>query len=210
MINLLIVDDHPLIRQGLRQTFSDTDDIRISDEAGDGASAIGKILRNPYDAVILDISLPDRSGLDTLSQIKCLRPGLPVLILSIFPENQYAIRVLKAGADGYLTKETPPDELILAIHKIVGGGKYVSPALAEKLAASLTENNHPTTHEILSDREFQTMLAIANGKTVKEIAAEFNLSIKTVSTYRTRILRKMHLKNNAEIVCYAVRQGLVK
>lgn len=210
MINLLIVDDHPLIRQGLRQTFSDTDDIRVSDEAGDGASAIEKIEHKHFDAVILDISLPGRSGLDTLSQIKCLRPGLPVLILSIFPENQYAIRVLKAGADGYLTKESPPDELIRAIRKIVHGGKYVSPTLSEKLADSLAENNHSATHESLSDREFQTMLAIANGKTVKEIAVELNLSVKTISTYRTRILRKMRLKNNSEIICYAVRLGLVK
>ncbi|MDD5062277.1 MAG: response regulator transcription factor [Candidatus Marinimicrobia bacterium] len=210
MINLLIVDDHPLIRQGLRQTFLDTDDIRVIDEAGDSASAIVKIQRNRYDAVILDISLPGRSGLDTLTQIKCLAPRLPVLILSIYPENQYAVRVLKAGADGYLTKESPPDELIQAIRKIVHGGKYVSPTLAEKLADNLADNNQTATHETLSDREFQTMLAIANGKTVKEIADELNLSVKTISTYRTRILRKMRLKNNAEIICYAVRQGLVK
>ncbi|MCK9483970.1 MAG: response regulator transcription factor [Candidatus Marinimicrobia bacterium] len=210
MINLLIVDDHPLIRQGLRQTFLDTDDIRVIDEAGDSASAIVKIQRNCYDAVILDISLPGRSGLDTLTQIKCLAPRLPVLILSIYPENQYAVRVLKAGADGYLTKESPPDELIQAIRKIVHGGKYVSPTLAEKLADNLADNNQTATHETLSDREFQTMLAIANGKTVKEIADELNLSVKTISTYRTRILRKMRLKNNAEIICYAVRQGLVK
>lgn len=210
MINLLIVDDHPLIRQGLRQTFLDTDDIRVIDEAGDSASAIVKIQRNRYDAVILDISLPGRSGLDTLTQIKCLAPRLPVLILSIYPENQYAVRVLKTGADGYLTKESPPDELIQAIRKIVHGGKYVSPTLAEKLADNLADNNQTATHETLSDREFQTMLAIANGKTVKEIADELNLSVKTISTYRTRILRKMRLKNNAEIICYAVRQGLVK
>lgn len=210
MINLLIVDDHPLIRQGLRQTFLDTDDIRVIDEAGDSASAIVKIQRNRYDAVILDISLPGRSGLDTLTQIKCLAPRLPVLILSIYPENQYAVRVLKAGADGYLTKESPSDELIQAIRKIVHGGKYVSPTLAEKLADNLADNNQTATHETLSDREFQTMLAIANGKTVKEIADELNLSVKTISTYRTRILRKMRLKNNAEIICYAVRQGLVK
>jgi len=210
MINLLIVDDHPLIRQGLRQTFQDTSDIRIGGEASDGVSAIAAIQHHHYDAVILDISLPGRSGLDTLSQIKCLLPRLPVLILSIYPENQYAIRVLKAGADGYLTKESPPDELIRAIHKIVHGGKYISPSLAEKLANRLVENNQPATHEILSDREFQTMLAIASGKTVKEIAAEFNLSVKTISTYRTRILHKMRFKNNAEIICYAVRLGLVK
>jgi DNA-binding NarL/FixJ family response regulator len=210
MINLLIVDDHPLIRQGLRQTFSDTEDIRVVDEAAESASAIEKIQHNHYDAVILDISLPGRSGLDTLFQIKCLKPDLPVLILSIYPENQYAVRVLKAGADGYLTKESAPEVLIQAIRKIITGGKYISPVLAEKLADILSTNNPSATHEILSDREFQTMLAIANGKTVKEIAAEFSLSIKTVSTYRTRILHKMHLKNNAEIVCYAVRYGLVK
>jgi DNA-binding NarL/FixJ family response regulator len=210
MINILIVDDHPLIRQGLRQIFQDTPDIRISGEAGDGPTAIAAIEQKSYDAVILDISLPGRNGLDTLTQIKCLKPDLPVLILSIYPENQYAVRVLKTGADGYLTKETPPDELIQAIRKIVQGGKYISPSLAEKLAFNITANNSTVTHEILSDREFQTMLAIASGKTVKEIADELNLSVKTISTYRTRILRKMHLKNNTEIICYAVRQGLVK
>ncbi|HPC36051.1 MAG TPA: response regulator transcription factor [Candidatus Marinimicrobia bacterium] len=210
MINLLIVDDHPLIRQGLRQTFLDTTDIRVSGEAGDNASAIAEIENHYYDAVILDISLPDRSGLETLKQIKSLSPSLPVLILSIFPESQYAIRVLKAGADGYINKESPPDELIQAVRKIVTGGKYISPSLAEKLADNLSEINQRPAHEILSDREFQTMLAIASGKTVKEIATEFNLSVKTISTYRTRILRKMHLKNNAEIICYAVRLGLVQ
>lgn len=210
MINLLIVDDHPLIRQGLRQTFLDTNDIRVSGEASDSASALAEIENHNYDAVILDLSLPGRSGLDLLKQIKNLSPSLPVLILSVFPESQYAIRVLKAGADGYISKESHPDELIQAVRKIVTGGKYISPTLAEKLANSLTEAIQHPTHEILSDREFQTMLAIASGKTVKEIAAELNLSVKTISTYRTRILRKMHLKNNAEIICYAVRLGLVQ
>ncbi|MFH1213441.1 MAG: response regulator transcription factor [Candidatus Neomarinimicrobiota bacterium] len=210
MINLLIVDDHPLIRQGLRQTFLDTGDIRVTAEANDGLEAIAKVEHNHFDAVILDISLPGRSGLDTLKQIKCLSPGLPVLILSIYPENQYAIRVLKAGADGYLTKESPPEELIRAIRKITNGGKHISATLAEKLAVRLEENNQTATHENLSDREFQTLLAIANGKTVKEIADDLNLSVKTISTYRTRILQKMRLKNNAEIICYAVRLGLVK
>ncbi|HOO13904.1 MAG TPA: response regulator transcription factor [Candidatus Marinimicrobia bacterium] len=210
MINLLIVDDHPLIRQGLRQTFLDTNDIRVSGEASDSAYALAEIENHNYDAVILDLSLPGRSGLDLLKQIKNLSPSLPVLILSVFPESQYAIRVLKAGADGYISKESHPDELIHAVRKIVTGGKYISPTLAEKLANSLTEATQNPTHEILSDREFQTMLAIASGKTVKEIAAELNLSVKTISTYRTRILRKMHLKNNAEIICYAVRLGLVQ
>ncbi|HOD38058.1 MAG: Response regulator UvrY [Candidatus Marinimicrobia bacterium ADurb.Bin030] len=210
MINLLIVDDHPLIRQGLRQTFLDTNDIRVSGEASDSAYALAEIENHNYDAVILDLSLPGRSGLDLLKQIKNLSPSLPVLILSVFPESQYAIRVLKAGADGYISKESHPDELIQAVRKIVTGGKYISPTLAEKLANSLTETTQNPTHEILSDREFQTMLAIASGKTVKEIAAELNLSVKTISTYRTRILRKMHLKNNAEIICYAVRLGLVQ
>ncbi len=210
MIKILIVDDHALIREGLKRIFGETSDLCVAGEASDSQTALSKISEQHFDIVILDLSLPGRSGLDTLKQLKCLKPDLPVLVLSIYPESQYGIRVLKAGAAGYLTKDSSPETLIQSIRKITSGGKVVTDTLAEKLVAQLNHPPEQPLHETLSDREYQVLLAIANGKTAKAISADLNLSVKTISTYRTRLLQKMKLKNNTEIICYAVRHGLVK
>jgi two-component system invasion response regulator UvrY len=162
-----------------------------------------------YDLVLLDISLPGRSGIDVLKQLKCIKPRLPVLILSMHPEEQYAVRSLRAGAAGYLTKESAPDELLSAIKKVADGGKYITPSLAEKLAGDIGPDVEKPLHEILSDREYQVMCMIASGKTVKEVAEDLNLSVKTISTHRARILKKMRMDNNAQITHYAIKRGLV-
>ncbi|MFQ6103282.1 MAG: response regulator [Candidatus Glassbacteria bacterium] len=209
MIRILIADDHAIVRKGLRQILSETSDIVIADEAGSGQEALEKGLENDYDIVVLDISMPDRNGLDILKQLKVEKPGLPVLVLSMHPEEQYAIRALREGAFGYLTKESAPGELIRAIRKISEGRKYVSSSLAEKLATRLKPDADKPPHESLSNREFQVMLLLANGKTVKEAAGEMHLSAKTVSTYRARIMAKMNMKNNAELIRYAIKNGLV-
>lgn len=209
MINVLIVDDHPIVREGLKQILKGTVDIKVTAEANNGQEALEKILQHDLDVVLLDISMPGRSGLDILRELKGIKSGLHVLILSTFSEQQYAVRALKAGASGYLTKESAPDELIAAIRKVSLGGKYLSMALAEKLAEVLAGDNNKLPHEALSDREHQVMCMIASGKTVKEIAAELSLSVKTISTYRRRILEKMKMKNNAEITHYAIHHGVV-
>ena len=209
MLRILIADDHPVVRQGLRQTIAETSDMVVVDEAGNGWEVLSKVRASSYDVVLLDISMPGRSGLDILKELKDERPGLPVLILSIHPEEQYASRAFKAGASGYLTKESAPDELVAAIRKISTGGKYVSSSLAEILASELGTSNEELSHETLSNREYQVMRMIALGKTITEIAEELSLSVKTVSTYRSRILEKMKMKNNAEITYYAVKNRLV-
>jgi len=210
MIKILIADDHAVVREGLKQIISETPDMRVTDEADNGQEVLNKVSEQNYDVVLLDITMPGRSGLDVLKQIKSKKPKLPVLMLSVHPEEQYAIRTLKAGASGYLTKGSATDELIAAIRKISAGKKYVSSSLAEKLAFDLDMDYEKPRHEILSDREYQVMSMIASGKTVKEIADELSLSVQTISTYRSRILEKMKLKNNAEIIYYAVKQGLVE
>ena len=209
MIRVLIADDHTLVRKGLKQILLDTKDIETVDEARDGKETINKVSKKKYDLVLLDISLPGRSGIDVLKQLKCIKPKLPVLILSMHPEEQYAVRSLRAGAAGYLTKESAPDELLNAIRRIANGGKYITPSLAEKLAGDIGPDVEKPLHETLSDREYQVMCMIASGKTVKEVAEELNLSVKTISTHRTRILRKMHMDNNAQITHYAIKHGLV-
>ena len=209
MLRILIADDHPVVRQGLRQTIAETSDMVVVDEAGNGWEVLSKVRASSYDVVLLDISMPGRSGLDILKELKDERPGLPVLILSIHPEEQYALRAFKAGASGYLTKESAPDELVAAIRKISTGGKYISSSLAEILASELGTSNEELSHETLSNREYQVMRMIALGKTVTETAEELSLSVKTVSTYRSRILEKMKMKNNAEITYYAVKNRLV-
>jgi DNA-binding NarL/FixJ family response regulator len=209
MIKVLIADDHPIVRQGLRQVLKETSDIVVAGEAGTGPETLDKISKNAYDVVLLDISMPGRNGLDILRQVKIEKPDLHVLILSTYPEEQYAVRSLKDGAEGYLTKASVPDELVFAIRKAASGRKYVSSALAEKLALDLNVNSHKSLHEALSDREYQVMCMIASGKMAKEIATELALSVKTISTYRTRILEKLQMKNNAEITLYAIKQGLV-
>ncbi len=209
MIKILIADDHAIVREGLKQIISETPDMVVAAEASNGEDVLEKVSANKYDVVLLDISMPGRSGLDILRQLKIEKPKLPVMMLSVHPEEQYAVRALRAGASGYLTKESAPDELIAAIRKISQGRKYVSSSLAEKLAVELGINVKKSRHEVLSDREFQVMLMIASGKTVKEIAEELSISVKTSSTYRARILEKMKMKNNAEIIYYAVKQGLI-
>jgi len=209
MLRILIADDHPVFRQGLRQIINETSDMVVTYEVSSGLEVVDTVRAGYCDVVLLDISLPDRNGIDILKQLKKEQPELPVLILTMHPEEQYAVRALKAGASGYLTKESTPDELVLAIRKVSAGGKYVSASLAEKLAYELGRMDEQTPHEGLSDREYQIMLLIASGKTVTEIARELSLSIKTISTYRSRILEKMGVKNNAELTYYAIKNQLI-
>ena len=195
MLRIIIADDHAVVRQGLKQIVAETSDMVVAGEADNGQELLDKIKVEDYDVVILDITMPVRNGMDVLKQLRSERPRLPVLILSIHSEEQYASRALRAGASGYLTKESAPDELIAAIRKVSSGGKYVSSSLAEKLAFELETGREQTPHEKLSDREYQVMCMIASGKTVMEIAEELLLSEKTISTYRSRILEKMKMKN---------------
>jgi DNA-binding NarL/FixJ family response regulator len=198
------------VREGLKRILSETPDLVVAGEAGSGQETLDRVRAEAWDVVLLDISLPGMSGLDVLKQLRRERPGLPVLVLSIYPEDQYAVRVLKAGASGYLTKDSAPDRLIAAIRKISLGRKFVSPYLAEKLAVDLTTRADRPLHELLSDREYQVLRLIASGKAVKEIAAELSLSVKTVSTYRARILKKMRVRSNAELIHYALQRGLAE
>jgi two-component system invasion response regulator UvrY len=209
MIRTLIADDHAVVRQGLKQILGGTPEMTVAGEATTGQEVLDKVRAEAWDVVILDISMPDRSGLDVLKQLKSERPKLPVLVLSMHSEDQYAVRVLKAGASGYLTKDSAPDELVKAIRKVVSGGRYVSSFLAEKLAFEIGTDSSRVPHETLSDREFQVLRLIAAGKSVTEIAAELSLSVKTVSTYRARLLQKMNLGTNAELMHYAMQNHLI-
>ena len=209
MIKILIADDHAIIREGLKQILAETSDMVVAGEAADGREVLDHVRKDDYDLVLLDIAMPGRGGLDTLKQLKHDKPELPVLVLSMYPEEQYAIRAFKAGASGYLTKESAPEELISAIRKVTQGGKYVSSSLAEKLAFNLETDTEKPLHEMLSDREYQVIIMIASGKTVKEISDKLSLSVKTISTNRVRALNKMGMKNNAEVTYYAIKQGLV-
>ena len=209
MIRVLDADDHTIVREGLKQILSDTPDIEVADEAANAKEVITKVSDTDYDLVLLDISFPGRSGVDILKQLKCSKPKLPVLILSMYPEEQYAIRSLKAGASGYLTKESASDELIAAIRQVTKGKKYITASLAERLVFELEKEYEDKPHEVLSDREYQVMCLIASGKTVKEIAEALSLSVKTISTHRSRILRKMAMENNAQLTHYAIKHGLV-
>jgi two-component system invasion response regulator UvrY len=209
MMKILIADDHAVVREGLKQILSARSDMAVTAEANTGHEVLQQIEKNNFDLVVLDISMPGRGGLDILKEIRNKRPKLPVLILSMYPEEQYAVRVLKAGASGYMTKESAPNELINAIKQISKGKKYVSPSLAEKLAVDLEVTTGRPLHESLSDREYQVMCMIASGKTLKEIAEQLSLSIKTISTYRSRILEKMNMKSNAELTHYAIKNSLV-
>ena len=209
MIRILIVDDHSIVREGMKQILADIDDIEVAGEAANGADALAKVQKQPFDLVLLDISMPGRSGLDVLKELKNVQPHLPVLMLSMYPEEQYAVRALRSGASGYLTKESAPDELISAIRKVCKGGKYVSASLAESMVFTLDSKSEQSPHEALSDREYQIMCMIASGKAVKDIALELSLSVKTISTYRSRVLTKMHMKTNAEVTRYALQNNLV-
>lgn len=209
MIKVLIADDHPIVRQGLRQILAGTTDMEVVGEAVNGQEALDQVRLGGWDVLVLDITMPGRSGFDILKDLKHEQPHLPVLVLSIHAEEQLAVRVLKAGASGYLTKENAPDELVKAIRKVVGGGRYISPGLAESLAFGLDAASDRPRHEALSDREFQVMQLMAGGKTLAEIAEELSLSAKTVSTYRTRLLEKLDIKTNAELIRYALENELI-
>ena len=209
MIKILIADDHAIVRRGLKNIVADDGRMQVVGEARNGSELINQVRETAADVVILDISMPGRNGLETLKDIKRERPNLPVIILSIHPEDQYAVRALKAGAAGYMTKESAPEELVEAIKKACGGGRYISPQVAELLAEYVETNVTGETHKSLSDREFEVFLMLASGKTVGQIAASLNLSVKTVSTYRTRILEKMRMETNAELTRYALDYKLL-
>ncbi len=209
MIGVLIADDHAILRRGLKEILEDDLQGAIYGEAGNAQQVLAEVQRYEWDLVILDITMPGRSGLDLLHDLKQLRPNLPVLVLSMHPEDQYAKRVLKAGAAGYMNKETAPEELVKAVGKVLSGGRYVSAALAEKLASDLSADTERLSHERLSNREFEVLRMIASGKTISQIAEELHLSVTTVSTHRARILEKMGMANNAELMRYAMRNGLI-
>ena len=209
-IRVLIADDHAIVRQGMRQILSDTPDLTVSGEAENGVQAVQMVRAGEWDVVLMDVSMPDRNGIDALKLIKKEYPRLPVLILSMYPEEQYAIRALKAGAAGYLTKQSAPELLVTAIRQVASGKKYVSPSLAEELANAIGDDSERLPHEKLSDREYQTLCMIASGKTPTEIAEALNLSVKTVSVYRARLLEKMNLRNNAELTHYGLKHGLAE
>lgn len=209
MIRILIADDHAIVRQGLRQTVADQPDMVVAGEAQNAQETLRLVREEEWDVVVLDITMPGRSGLDLLIELKRERPNLHVLVLSMHSEEQFAVRALKARASGYITKQSAPKELIKAIRKVHRGGKYVSPALAETLAFELGDEDGKSAHEKLSEREYQILRMIAAGRTPKEIAAELHLSEKTVATYRMRVLEKMNMKRNAELIRYAVENKLV-
>jgi two-component system invasion response regulator UvrY len=208
MISVVVVDDHPVVREGLKRIIAENTEMAVTGEAGDGDEALRVIRNGPCDVVLLDLSMPQKSGLEVLKEIRSERPGLPVLILSASPEDQNAVRCIREGAAGYLTKETALTEVVPAIQKVLRGGKYVSEKLADRLIFNLESNNGPP-HEALSAREHQVVRMLAAGKTVSEIAEELALSVKTISTYRLRVLEKLKLKNTSEIMRYAIKEGLV-
>lgn len=209
MIRVLIADDHAILRRGLADIISESDDMQVCGEAETGAQAVRLAREHPVDVVLLDITMPDRNGLDTLKQLKKEKPKLAVLMLSMHPEEIYALRSIKAGASGYLNKASAPALLVNAIRQVASGRRYISPAVAEALAMSLSGESNTAPHAILSDREYETMRLIASGKTLTEIATEMSLSPKTVSVYRARLLEKMNLKNNSELTHYALKNQLV-
>jgi two-component system invasion response regulator UvrY len=209
MIKVLIADDHPVICQGLKQILEVQPDMRVTAEACNGQQAIDLASKTDCDVVVLDLDMPGKSGLDVLKVLKKSRPKLSVLILSVHPEEQFALRVLKAGALGYLTKENAPETLVQAVRRASEGKRYISSTLSESLASELSGEHRDFPHTSLSDREFRVMRLIASGKTVSEIAGEMCLSVKTISTYRARIMEKMGMKTNAELMHYAITNKLV-
>jgi two-component system invasion response regulator UvrY len=208
-MRILIADDHAIVRRGLGDILIEEFPFAEIEEAEDSEDLIKKVVKNEWDVVLTDLSMPGRSGLEALCQIKQLQPKLPVLILSIYPEEQYAIRVLKAGAAGYLNKDTAPNELVNAVNKVASGKKYITDSIAEKLASTLDYSSDKLLHENLSDREFEVMKLLAAGKTVSEIAQLNHLVVTTVSTYRSRILGKMNMKTNADLTKYAIEHKLI-
>ena len=211
MIKVLIVDDHPIVQKGVRQILADAGDIQVAGQASGGAEALDLVRKNKFDVVTLDLAMPGLSGLDLLKQIHDEKPSLPILVLSIYPEDQYGIRCLKAGAAGYLNKAGAPDDLVRAVRTLAEKRRFITTDLGEKLADHISDPGHQVPpHERLSDREYEVMRRLGSGKAVSEIGTELFLSVKTVSTYRARILAKMGLENNAQIMRYCFEQGLVK
>jgi len=209
MLKILIADDHSVVRKGLRQILLEGFPGAQVEEVADAEDMVKKVIASDWDVVISDLSMPGRSGLEALQQIKQVQPKLPVLILSIHPEEQYAIRVLKSGASGYLSKDLAPEELVNAVQRVLLGKKYITPAVAEKLASVFDQNNDKPPHESLSDREFSVLKMLARGKSVSEIAETLFLSVTTVSTYRARIMAKMNMKSNADLTLYSIEHNLM-
>ena len=209
MIKVLVADDHAVVRRGVLQILSEAPDMYAAGEASTGHETLQAVRKDEYDVVLLDISMPEGSGIETLHQLRSLRPDMPILILSVYPERQYAIRALRAGAAGYVTKDSASEELIAAIRKVARGGKYITSSVGEMLAAELGGELRKEPHLSLSDREFQVICLLADGKNITYIATQLSLSVKTISTYRSRILRKLDLQNNAELIRYALMHGLV-
>lgn len=210
MIKVLVADDHALIRKGLKQILDDTEDMRVTGEAESGMQTLRMLQEGDYDLVLLDISLPDKNGVEVLKQIRLNHPQLPVLMLSMHAEEQYAVRSMKSGASGYLNKQSAPAQLVTAIRQVASGKKYISGELAEQLANGLTEGYQELLHQTLSDREYQTLCLLASGKKLSEMAEIMSLSTKTVSVYRARLLDKMKLKTNAEAIQYAISNHLLE
>jgi len=209
-INVIVVDDHAIVREGVKKLLAETTDIRVRHEAANGNDAIKLCRDEPFDVLVLDISMPDKNGIDVLKQVKKEHPSSIVLMFSMHPEEHYAIRALKAGASGYLNKQCSPKELITAIRQVASGLKYISPSLAQQLANHIDEEHQAEPHTSLSDREYQTLVMIASGKAVSVIAKELSLSVKTISEYRSRLIFKMKLKNNAELTHYAIKNQLIE
>jgi len=210
MIKVLIADDHALIRKGLKQLLDDTEELRVTGEAESGNEAFRMAQTGEFDVVLLDISMPDKHGIDVLKQIKDSQPQLPVLMLSMHPEEQYALRSMKAGAAGYLNKQSAPAQLVTAIRQVAKGKKYISSELAEQLAEGLSQGYQELLHQTLSNREYQTLCLMAQGKKLSEMADIMSLSPKTISVYRSRLLEKMKLKTNAEAIHYAINNHLIE
>ena len=210
MIRILVADDHAVVREGLKRIIAATTDMMVAGEAVNGQQVLDLVGSGSWDVVLLDISMPGRGGLDVLRQLKAEHPRLPVLVLSMYSEDQYAVRVLKAGGAGYLTKDSAPEELVNAVRRVIRGRKYIGPATAERLAVDLDLDFQEAPHEALSDREYQVLCLLGSGKTVSEIADRLALSVKTISTYRTSILEKMKMNTTAELIRYAIRHNLVE
>ena len=210
MINILIADDHAIVREGLKNIIAETLDIVVKDEANNGAEVIKKILKNDYDMIVLDITMPGRDGIDVLKQIKSFKPDLGILIMSMHPEDQFAYRALKLGASGYINKKRAPREMIEAIRKVASGRIYISNSFAEKMAVDLQIDTKLPLHKKLSDREHEVIRMITSGRTAKEISVELSLSSKTISTYRTRVLEKMNMKTDAQLTYYAIQNDLIE
>ena len=208
-IKILIADDHEIVRQGLKTILSEHSDLEVIAEASNGNEVLKIVQKTKVDLVLLDFDMPEKNGLDTLIELKTTHPKLPVIILSIFPEDHYGTRFLKAGASGYLGKASASELLVEAVRKVAGGGKYISPELTDKLVTDLTKDSEKPAHEMLTDREFQVFRGLASGKKIKKIADELCLSINTISTYRSRILQKMDMASNAELIRYAIQMGLI-